>query len=76
MKNISLKIDANIFENTEEILSGMKISRNRYINDAIEFYNKVQKTKLLKHQLKIESEMVSEESMLVLNEFEELDDED
>ena len=70
MKNISLKIDSDIFKKTEEILSGIQISRNRYINDAIDYYNKIQEIKLLKSKLKEESEMVREESMRVLNEFE------
>jgi hypothetical protein len=76
MKNISLKIDSDIFDNTEKILSNIKISRNRYINEAIDYYNKIQQTKLLKRRLKEESEMVREESMRVLSEFENLEYED
>ncbi len=76
MKNISLKIDSDIFETTEKILVGMKVSRNRYINDAIEHYNKIQRTNQLRKQLKMESELAREESMLVLSEFEQFEDED
>jgi hypothetical protein len=40
MKTVSLKIDDSIFGETEKILSCIKKSRNRYINEAIEFYNR------------------------------------
>ncbi len=43
MKTVSLKIEDSIFGETEKILSRISISRNRYINEAIEYYNKIQK---------------------------------
>ncbi len=43
MKSISLKVDSSIFEETEKVLSSLKIPRNRYINEAIAYYNKMQK---------------------------------
>ncbi len=73
MKNISLKIDDSIFGETEKILSKIKKPRNRYINEAIEFYNKVQKRRLLEKSLRKESELVRDDSMEVLKEFEETD---
>ncbi len=73
MKTVSLKIDESIFGETEKILSRISIPRNRYINDAINHYNKVQKREMLKNQLKIESELVKAESMNVLKEFENLE---
>ncbi len=73
MKTISLKIDESIFVETEKILSKIKISRNRYINEAIEYYNNAQKRQVLEKQLKAESELVKNESMSVLKEFEKLD---
>jgi metal-responsive CopG/Arc/MetJ family transcriptional regulator len=72
MKTVSLKIDDLIFEETERILSKNKKPRNRYINDALEYYNRVQKRMLLEKSLKKESNLVKEESMNVLNEFENL----
>ena len=72
MKTVSLKIDDSIFGETEKILSGINIPRNRYINEAISYYNKVQKRRLLEQRLKIESEMVREDSMKTLKEFESL----
>jgi predicted transcriptional regulator len=71
MKTISLKIDDSIFGETEKILSGMKKPRNRYINEAIEFYNQFQRRLLIEKRLKKESELVKKDSMSVLKEFEE-----
>ena len=76
MKNISLKMDDQIFGETEEILARIKKPRNRYINEAIDYYNKVQHRRLIKNQLEKESAMVREDSMTVLKEFENLDHED
>ena len=76
MKTVSLKIDESIFGETEKILSNIKISRNRYINDAIEFYNKAQKRQAIEKQLKLESKLVQKESMKVLEEFENLENAD
>jgi hypothetical protein len=72
MKTVSLKIDESIFGETEKILSIMKKPRNRYINEAIEYYNKVQKRMILEKKLRKESEIVKSDSMEVLKEFEEL----
>jgi predicted transcriptional regulator len=75
MKTLSLKLDDSIFQETEELLEKMKTSRNRYINDAVEFYNKIQKRKMLEKILAKESGLLREESMKVLAEFEILEDE-
>lgn len=74
MKNISLKLQETIYEETETILLSLKQSRNSYINEAIEFYNRLQKRNLLKRQLEKESKLVAEDSMRVLKEFELLED--
>lgn len=76
MKNISLKIDDSIFGETEKILSSIKKPRNRYINEAIEYYNRLQRRLLLEKILKKESELVMKDSLTVLNEFEEIDYDD
>jgi len=73
MKTISLKIDDSIFGETESIVSIIKKSRNRYINDAIDFYNKVQKRKILEQKLKSESLLVKDNSISVLKEFENIE---
>jgi len=73
MKSVSLKIDDSIFEETEKILSKIKKPRNRYINDAIEYYNRFQKRILLEKKFKLESELVRKDSISILKEFEEID---
>ncbi len=73
MKTVSLKIDDSIFGETEKILARIKKPRNRYINEALEFYNKYQKRQFLEKKLKNESALVKDESMNVLKEFEAID---
>ncbi len=73
MKNVSLKIEDSIFGETEKILSKIKKPRNRYINEAIDYYNRLQKRLLIEKRLKMESELVKNDSMSVLKEFEEID---
>lgn len=73
MKTISLKIDDTIYDEAEEILSDLKKPRNRYINEAINHYNKLHKRKIIEKKLKNESMLVKKDSMLVLKEFEDID---
>ena len=73
MKTVSLKIDDSIFGETEKILSRISIPRNRYINEAIDYYNKVQKKLILEKKLKAESSLVKEDSMQILKDFENMD---
>ena len=73
MKTVSLKIDDLIFNETEKILARIKKPRNRYINEAIEFYNKLQRKQILEKKLKKESGLVKTDSMSVLKDFEEID---
>ena len=73
MKTLSLKLDETVFNETEQVLQYVKKSRNRYINDALEFYNKIQKRKLIASKLEKESKLLKDESLLVLHEFEAFD---
>jgi len=73
MKNVSLKIDDSIFRETEKILSRIKKPRNRYINEALNYYNRLQRRLILEKKLKKESELVKNDSMSVLKDFEEID---
>jgi predicted transcriptional regulator len=73
MKTVSLKIDDSIFGETEKILARMKKPRNRYINEAIDYYNQLQKRLIIEKRLKKESMLVQDDSMSVLKEFEEID---
>ena len=76
MKNLSLKMDDIVFNETERITAKISKNRNRYINEAVEFYNLLQKRRIVSKQLQKESKIVQEESMKVLAEFEKLQDED
>ena len=76
MKTLSLKLDEIVYEETEKLLENIKKPRNRYINEALHYYNQIQKKKIISEQLIIESKLVSDESMNVLNEFEKLEDYD
>jgi predicted transcriptional regulator len=73
MKTVSLKIDDSIFGETEKILARIKKPRNRYINEALAYYNKLQKDEMLEESLKRESALVKEDSMAVLKDFEEIE---
>lgn len=73
MKTVSLKIDDSIFGETEDILSRIKISRNRYINEALEYYNKFQRRQILEKRLKKDSDLVKNDSIKVLKDFERID---
>jgi len=73
MKTVSLKIDDSIFGETEKILSRIKIPRNRYINEAIDYYNRHQRRQILEKKLKSESELVRKDSISTLKDFERID---
>lgn len=75
MKTLSLKLDDNIFDETEDLLAKVKKSRNRYINEAVDYYNRINKRKLIARKLAKESRIVKKESLTVLAEFEVLQDE-
>ena len=75
MKTLSLKLDDEIFKETEEITDKLEQARNRYINEAVRIYNAFNKRKLLKQQLSKESKITRKESMDILHEFEKLMDE-
>jgi predicted transcriptional regulator len=74
MKILSLKLDDDIFNETEEITAKLRLARNRYINEAVNMYNLVQKRRLLKKSLAKESSLAALESMEILREFDQLFD--
>ena len=76
MKVLSLKLDDEIYDETEKITSKLKLARNRYLNEAVNIYNLFNKRRLLKKQLEKESKLTRKVSMDVLHEFEKLIDED
>jgi hypothetical protein len=73
-KPLSLKIKDDIFKEVEEIIHQTNIPRNAYINQALSFYNKLTKRKLIKKQLQYESNLVNHNSLEVLEEFEKFED--
>ena len=73
-KVLSLKLRDDIYEETEKITQKIHVPRNAYINQAVSFYNKLQKRGLLKKQLQKESQLVRDESMKVMEIFEALED--
>lgn len=73
MKTLSLKLDDSVFHDTEQVVRSMRKSRNRYINEALAYYNNLQKRRLLALTLEKESDLVQAESLHVLHEFESID---
>ena len=76
MKNLSLKLDDEIFLETEKVVEKLGTTRNRYINEALAIYNKYYKRKMLRDQLVKESRAAYGSSKEILDEFERLIDED
>ena len=74
-KNVLLKLQDDVFKETEQLTSKLKTSRNAYLNAAVSFYNQLKKRALLKKEFEKESRLVRENSMEVLEIFEKLEDE-
>jgi predicted transcriptional regulator len=76
MKNLSLKLDDEIFLETEKIVEKLGTTRNRYINEALAIYNRYYNRKMLRDQLVKESRAAYGSSRDILDEYERLIDED
>ena len=74
MKSLSLKLEEEMFFETEAIINQLKLTRSKYIQDAIATYNQLNQRMLLKNQLITESRLVASDSLEVLAEFEMLED--
>lgn len=74
-KVLSLKLRDEIFAEAEAITKKIHIPRNAYINQAVDFYNKLKRRALLKHELGAESNKVRENSMDVLSIYDQFEDE-
>ena len=74
MKVLSLKLQEEIFEEVERVVRAIRIPRNTYINQALDFYTRLSRRKLLKRQLEKESRAVRMNSLRVLKEFERMED--
>jgi hypothetical protein len=57
-KNLSLKLQDEIFEETERVLRKVKHPRNAYINETIHFCNKFVARRLRKNKIVTESNIV------------------
>ena len=75
MKQLSLKVRDEVFQKMEELIHQAHMPRNAYINQAIDFYNKLQRRRWLKKELARESAIVGQHSLEILREFENLDNE-
>ena len=51
-RTLSLKMRDDIFSETEEVIETIHKSRNAYINDALSFYNKFMKRRILQEAAK------------------------
>ena len=74
-KVLSLKLQEEVFRETEEILQRLRKPRNAYLNEAINLYNKLWKRRILKEALVQDSALVAQDSLEVLEVFEQLEDE-
>lgn len=75
MKTLSLKLRDDIFEEAERVVHSLRVPRNAYINQALEFYNRLHRRKRLRQRLHQESFLVRESSMKTLELMEGLEDE-
>jgi len=73
-KALSLKLKDEVFQEAETICGTNHRPRNAYFNDAISLYNQLWKRKLLKKRLKEESALIAENSLEVLQVFEQVED--
>ena len=73
-KVLSLKLREDVFVETEKIIHRVGTTRNRYINEAVDFYNRVLQRRALKNRLARESALVSRDSLAVLEEFESFEE--
>ena len=74
-KLLSLKMREEVFRETEEIRQHLRKPRNAYLNEAIDLYNKLWKRRALKEALVRDSALVAEDSLELLEVFEQLEDE-
>ena len=73
MKVLSLKLKDDVFKDLEMVMKNVKLSRNAYINKAIDHYNQFYRRQHINRQLKLAARLVRDESLKVAKEFEGLD---
>ena len=60
MKSVLLKLDDQLFAETDKLVKAVRMSRSGYIKTAIEHYNKWQAKKALEEQLVREVQLLNE----------------
>lgn len=73
MKSILLKLDDDLFEETEEQVKELKTSRSNYLKTALKAYNNLIKRKRVETQIKKEIALLKENNFdqELLNDFDE-----
>lgn len=71
---MSLKLQEPIFLELETLAAQLQKNRNAYINEAVEYYNKIQRRRLLAKQLEKECLAVKEADYEVFKEMEAMED--
>lgn len=74
MKTLSLTLQEPVLADTEALVAALGKPRDAYINEALVYYNRLQRQHLLANQLGEESRRASASSQAVLREFEALED--
>jgi hypothetical protein len=74
-KAVTLRLQETVLNEAEALTRKTKVPRDKYINNAVSFYNLYTKRRLLKERLHKESRLVRRSSMAVLREFERIEDE-
>lgn len=74
-KPISVKLDDLVFRDAEACVKALRTNRNHYINQAVRFFNRVQRRRRLRDELQKESFLVRDSSMAVNREFDSFIDE-
>ncbi|MBF0493228.1 MAG: hypothetical protein HQM15_10665 [Deltaproteobacteria bacterium] len=73
-KALSLKLEEDLFLETEKLLKEIQIPRNTYINKAVSFFNQCTKKKMIKKKLKREALLLQSDTREFLKDFELLED--
>lgn len=73
-KALSLKMENSLFEETERLLKKIRLPRNTYINQAVNFYNRCNQRLLIKKQLQKDTKALKKDTKEFLKAFELLED--
>jgi len=73
-KLLSLKMDDRVFQETEKVLRKIRIPRNAYVNQAVDFYNRCHNRVLVKRKLQKDVEILKKDTERFLKSFELLAD--